>query len=167
MAAAAPLDIHAVAKQFTEYYYGVFDSNRAGLLPLYRDYSMMTYESKQVSGAQQIVQYLVERPFQAIQHVITTVDVQPSHPSQGSILITVMGQLKVRRGEAAASTTTPHGFMQVFNLYPEGPGQYFVYNGQFVDLFFLCLEDAMVCLHCSSCHGFTMKTLRTLQTFSG
>ncbi|KAI9329021.1 nuclear transport factor 2 [Zopfochytrium polystomum] len=124
MAAAAPLDIHAVAKQFTEYYYGVFDSNRAGLLPLYRDYSMMTYESKQVSGAQQIVQYLVERPFQAIQHVITTVDVQPSHPSQGSILITVMGQLKV-------DDNPPMGFMQVFNLYPEGPGQYFVYNDVF------------------------------------
>ncbi|KAJ1564050.1 Nuclear transport factor 2 [Cladochytrium tenue] len=123
-------DITAVAKQFTEYYYSVFDTNRAQLLPLYvrivavRDYSMMIYESKQVAGAQAIVQHLMGLQFQAIKHIVTTCDAQPSHPTQGSILITVMGQLK-------CDDDPPMNFLQIFNLYPEGPGQYFVYNGAF------------------------------------
>ncbi|KAI9326059.1 nuclear transport factor 2 [Zopfochytrium polystomum] len=119
MAAAAPINIHAVAKQFTEYYYGVFDSNRAGLLPLnILQYLVVRLEGGRLSKAVENLSASrnTGAPFQSIQHVITTTDVQPSHPTQGSILISV-------------DDNQPMGFMQVFNLYPEGTGQYFVYNG--------------------------------------
>ncbi|KAJ3332710.1 Nuclear transport factor 2 [Blyttiomyces sp. JEL0837] len=84
-----------IAKQFTDYYYNIFDTNRSQLVPLYRDFSMMSYEDKQIRGAAAIVQHLTELPFQQIKHVVTKCDAQPSHPDNGSIIIMVMGQLAV------------------------------------------------------------------------
>ncbi|KAI8616771.1 putative nuclear transport factor 2 [Chytriomyces sp. MP71] len=120
----------AVAKGFTEYYYNAFDTNRAGLAPLYRDVSMLTYEDKQFVGAQNIVAHLAGLPFQRIKHVVTKCDAQPSHPTNGSILITVMGQLQFDDSPA------PMPFVQTFHLYPEGATNYFVYN----DIFRLVLH---------------------------
>ncbi|KAI8837275.1 nuclear transport factor 2 [Chytriomyces cf. hyalinus JEL632] len=114
-----------IAKGFTEFYYNAFDTNRAQLAPLYRDMSMLTYEDKQFVGAQNIVNHLAGLPFTRIKHVITKCDAQPSHPTQGSILITVMGQLQFDDSPA------PMPFTQTFHLYPEGPSNYFVYNDMF------------------------------------
>ena len=47
-----------VAKQFVDFYYQQFDSDRKGLGPLYRDQSMLTYESSSVQGVNAIVEKL-------------------------------------------------------------------------------------------------------------
>ncbi|KAJ3412140.1 hypothetical protein HDV05_001178 [Chytridiales sp. JEL 0842] len=108
-------DANAIAKSFVDFYYNTFDTDRRQLAPLYRDVSMLTYESSQIMGAAAIVEKLA---------VITMVDAQPSHPSNGSVLITVMGQL------AFDDEPNPMNFMQTFHLYP-AEGSYFVYNDIF------------------------------------
>ncbi|KAJ3066816.1 Nuclear transport factor 2 [Podochytrium sp. JEL0797] len=107
-----------------------FPSNAFHDCKMKRDMSMLTYEDKQFQGAQNIVSHLVGLPFQRIKHVITKCDAQPSHPTNGSILIAVMGQLQFDDSPA------PMNFVQTFHLYPEGGSNYFVYN----DIFRLVLH---------------------------
>lgn len=45
-------------EQFTEYYYSQFDADRKSLAPLYRDNSMLTFESSSVGGVGPIVEKL-------------------------------------------------------------------------------------------------------------
>lgn len=47
-----------VANQFVPFYYTTFDTNREGLAQLYRDSSMLTYESTSVIGVAAIVDKL-------------------------------------------------------------------------------------------------------------
>lgn len=47
-----------VAKQFCDFYYQTFDADRNQLGPLYRDQSMLTYESSSVQGVAAIVEKL-------------------------------------------------------------------------------------------------------------
>lgn len=47
-----------VANQFVPFYYQTFDTNREGLATLYRDTSMLTYESASVMGVAAIVDKL-------------------------------------------------------------------------------------------------------------
>lgn len=47
-----------VASQFVPFYYTTFDTNREGLASLYRDTSMLTYESASVMGVAAIVDKL-------------------------------------------------------------------------------------------------------------
>lgn len=47
-----------IANQFVPFYYSTFDTNRAGLAQLYRDSSMLTYESTSVIGVAAIVEKL-------------------------------------------------------------------------------------------------------------
>ncbi|KAJ3210192.1 Nuclear transport factor 2 [Dinochytrium kinnereticum] len=110
-----------IANSFVSFYYQKFDTDRAGLLPLYSDVSMLSYEGETFVGAAKIVEKLSSLRFQKIAHAITTVDAQPSHPQAGSVLITVMGQLKID------DEPHPFNFIQTFNLYPNASG-YFVYN---------------------------------------
>ncbi|KAJ3106877.1 hypothetical protein HDU97_005364 [Phlyctochytrium planicorne] len=118
-------DFQAIASQFIQFYYEKFDSDRSQLLPLYNEHSMLSYEGQTFMGAKNIVEKLTSLAFQRISHSVTTFDAQPSHPQQGSILITVMGQLKID-DEAHALQ-----FVQTFNLYPSPAGGYFVYNDIF------------------------------------
>ncbi|KAL8974680.1 MAG: hypothetical protein Q9197_001084 [Variospora fuerteventurae] len=53
---------NASPKQFTDFYYTTFDRNRSDLAALYRDQSMLTFESSPVQGASGIVEKLVVRP---------------------------------------------------------------------------------------------------------
>lgn len=70
-------DINAIGKQFVDYYYATFATNREGLRPLYvrpssqlilssksnasfqRNDSMLTFEGTQIQGTEAIVQKLV------------------------------------------------------------------------------------------------------------
>lgn len=47
-----------VAKQFCDFYYQTFDADRKQLGPLYRDQSMLTYESSSVQGVAAILEKL-------------------------------------------------------------------------------------------------------------
>ncbi|KAJ1984013.1 Nuclear transport factor 2 [Dimargaris verticillata] len=117
-------DINTVAQQFADFYYKTFDSDRKNLVPLYREHSMLTFEGQQTLGANSIVEKLVAMPFQRVQHVVSTIDAQPSHPSLGSIVINITGKLLVDDEQ------NPQQFSQTFHLYPEN-GSYWVYNDIF------------------------------------
>jgi hypothetical protein len=61
---------------------------------LQRDNSMMTFETNQVAGVNNIVSKLVELPFQKVAHKLSTLDAQPAGDA-GQILVHVTGQLFV------------------------------------------------------------------------
>ncbi|ORZ22725.1 nuclear transport factor 2 [Lobosporangium transversale] len=109
-------DIQAISKQFTDYYYGTFDSSRAGLAPLYRDNSMLTFEGVHTLGAQAIVDKLISLPFQSVVHKVSTHDSQPS--DNNSIVISVTGQLLIDNEQ------NPQFFTQTFYLKHDGSNFY-------------------------------------------
>jgi hypothetical protein len=117
-------DINTIAKQFTDYYYTTFDSNRTGLQGLYRDSSMMTWEGSQLQGAGNIAEKLTSLPFAKVQHKVVTLDAQPSSPTVASLVVSVTGLLVVD------DSPNPLQFSQVFQLIPDG-GSYYVFNDIF------------------------------------
>ncbi|RGP77885.1 nuclear transport factor 2 [Fusarium longipes] len=117
-----------VAKQFVEFYYNTFDSDRKGLSALYRPNSMLTFESSSVLGAESIAEKLVSLPFQKVKHQVTTLDAQPSN-DQGGVIILITGALLIDEEQ------NPMNFSQTFQLQRDAAGQYYVYN----DLFKLVL----------------------------
>ncbi|KAK2767815.1 Nuclear transport factor 2 [Arachnomyces sp. PD_36] len=121
-------DFAAVAQQFVEFYYKTFDENRANLAALYRDNSMLTFESASVLGANGIVEKLTSLPFQKVAHQVATCDAQPAGDS-GGILVLVTGALLVDEEQK------PMNYTQAFQLLPDGSGSYFVFNDVFKLIF--------------------------------
>ncbi|KAL8671435.1 MAG: hypothetical protein Q9168_004064 [Polycauliona sp. 1 TL-2023] len=117
-------DFHGIAQQFTQFYYSTFDENRSNLQALYRDQSMLTFESASVQGTSSIVQKLVDLPFEKVKHQVQTLDAQPSS-AEGGIIVMVTGALMVDEEER------PMNYTQVFQLLPDGAGSYFVFNDMF------------------------------------
>ncbi|KAG5999181.1 Nuclear transport factor 2 [Claviceps lovelessii] len=113
-----------VAKQFIDFYYNTFDTDRKALAGLYRDNSMLTFESTSSLGATNITEKLSGLPFQKVKHQVSTLDAQPSNDN-GGIIILVTGQLLVDEEERAMN------FSQSFQLSRDTSGQYFVYNDIF------------------------------------
>ncbi|KAJ5793547.1 hypothetical protein N7457_000146 [Penicillium paradoxum] len=131
-------DFNAIAQQFVQFYYQTFDENRAGLAGLYRDQSMLTFETSSVQGVGAITEKLGVRrppppppnarppgalPFQKVQHQIATFDAQPS--SGDGIVVLVTGALLVDEEQK------PMNYTQCFKLQPDGQGSYFVLNDVF------------------------------------
>ncbi|KAF8653822.1 hypothetical protein HU200_061946 [Digitaria exilis] len=87
------MDPDAVAKAFVGHYYQTFDSNRAALVGLYQDTSMLTFEGEKFQGTAAIAGKLGSLPFQHCEHQIVTVDCQPSGP-QGGMLVFVSGSIR-------------------------------------------------------------------------
>ncbi|TQS38888.1 hypothetical protein Golomagni_00602 [Golovinomyces magnicellulatus] len=118
-------------EQFTQVYYNQFDIDRKQLDFLYRENSMLTFESTSVQGAKAIAEKLSSLPFQKVKHAISTLDAQPSGPN-GEILILVTGQLLLTRGEMQVDDEERAiNYSQAFQLFPDGPGQYYVFNDIF------------------------------------
>jgi len=117
-------DINLIAKQFIDFYYATFASDRQNLFPLYRHQSMLTFEGTQTKGAEAIVEKLKSLPFQKVQHKVTTFDAQPSSTEVASLLVSVTGLLLVDDSE------NPLNFSQVFQLQPEGDS-FYVFNDIF------------------------------------
>ncbi|XP_078690146.1 uncharacterized protein LOC144921248 [Branchiostoma floridae x Branchiostoma belcheri] len=105
----------SIGRQFVDFYYKAFDENRSTLAALYRPESMMTFEGAQHQGPEAIVQKLVSLPFQKVQHVVTTVDCQPT--VDFGVLVMVVGQLKTDEDPI-------HGFSQTFILKNDGTNYY-------------------------------------------
>ncbi|XP_019629714.1 PREDICTED: nuclear transport factor 2-like [Branchiostoma belcheri] len=105
----------SIGRQFVDFYYKAFDENRSTLAALYRPESMMTFEGAQHQGPEAIVQKLVSLPFQKVQHVVTTVDCQPT--VDFGVLVMVVGQLKTDEDPI-------HGFSQTFILKNDGSNYY-------------------------------------------
>lgn len=119
----AALDFTQLAQQFTEFYYNQFDQDRSQLGNLYRDESMLTFETSQLQGAKSIVEKLVSLPFQRVAHRITTLDAQPAS-SNGDVLVMITGDLLIDEEQ------NPQRFSQVFHLIPDG-SSYYVFNDIF------------------------------------
>ncbi|KAJ3092456.1 Nuclear transport factor 2 [Quaeritorhiza haematococci] len=117
--------INNIAKSFVDFYYSTFDANRSNLRPVYKDVSMLSFEGQHTQGVEAIIQKLVGLPFQRVQHRVATIDAQPANPQLGSIMVMVTGQLLVDEEQ------NPQHFSQTFQLVPEGPSNYFVYNDVF------------------------------------
>ncbi|TEB36160.1 nuclear transport factor 2 [Coprinellus micaceus] len=115
-------DFASVGQQFAKFYYEKFDSDRSQLAPLYRDFSMLTFEGQPFQGTQAIIEKLTSLSFQKVAHQVSSMDVQPS--SDGKILVHVCGFLQVDGGE----NHLPYN--QVFQLVPEG-STYYVLNDMF------------------------------------
>ncbi|KAG8992888.1 Nuclear transport factor 2 [Tulasnella sp. 427] len=99
-----------IAKQFVDYYYSAFDSNRANLSGLYV-----------FAGSNTIIEKLTSLPFTAVKHIVATLDAQPA--SESTLIVMVTGAL-------AIDDSPPMQYSQVFHLVPEG-GSYFVFNDIF------------------------------------
>ncbi|SCU91456.1 LAMI_0E05974g1_1 [Lachancea mirantina] len=117
------VDFNSLAQQFTEFYYNQFDTDRSLLGNLYRDQSMLTFETTQLQGSRDIVEKLVSLPFQKVAHRISTLDAQPASPS-GDVLVMITGDLLIDEEQNAQR------FSQVFHLMPEG-NSYYVFNDIF------------------------------------
>ncbi|OJJ61094.1 hypothetical protein ASPSYDRAFT_42955 [Aspergillus sydowii CBS 593.65] len=117
-------DFQGIAQQFVQFYYQTFDSNRQGLAGLYRDQSMLTFETSSVQGVGAIIEKLGALPFQKVQHQVATLDAQPSS-EQGGILVLVTGALLVDEEQK------PMNYTQTFQLQPDGAGSFFVFNDIF------------------------------------
>ncbi|KAI9786981.1 MAG: Nuclear transport factor 2 [Candelina submexicana] len=113
-----------IAQQFVQFYYKTFDENRHNLAALYKDNSMLTFETTAIQGTSGIIEKLVGLPFQKVAHKIATLDAQPSNES-GGILVMVTGALLVDEEQR------PMNYTQVFQLLPDGSGSYFVFNDVF------------------------------------
>jgi hypothetical protein len=79
---------------FLQYYYQLFESNRAGLANLYQDGSMLTFEGQKFQGTQAIVGKLAQLPFNQCKVNPTSMDFQPS--VAGGIMVFVTGSIVVR-----------------------------------------------------------------------
>ncbi|XP_020229868.1 nuclear transport factor 2B [Cajanus cajan] len=118
------MDPDALAKAFVEHYYSTFDTNRAGLVGLYQDGSMLTFEGQKIQGAPNIVAKLTSLPFQQCHHSISTVDCQPSGVNAG-MLVFVSGNLQLAGEQHTLK------FSQMFHLIPSPQGSYYVLNDIF------------------------------------
>ncbi|KAF2226313.1 putative nuclear transport factor 2 [Elsinoe ampelina] len=116
-------DFQAIAQQFTEFYYKTFDQDRAQLLPLYRDHSMLTFENAPTQGGASIIEKLSSLPFSKVQHEVSSLDAQPSNEN-GGILVLVSGRLLVDEEQR------PMSYTQTFQLLPDS-GSYYVFNDIF------------------------------------
>ncbi|KAJ4414043.1 Nuclear transport factor 2 [Gnomoniopsis sp. IMI 355080] len=114
-----------VASQFVPFYYNTFDTNREGLASLYRDTSMLTYESASVMGVAAIVDKLKN-----VKHETNTIDPMPGFGDSG-VLIQVTGFIIVDGDEAQ-----PFKFAQTFHLVQEpGTGSFYVSHDIFKLIF--------------------------------
>ncbi|KAL2266124.1 hypothetical protein VTJ83DRAFT_5476 [Remersonia thermophila] len=117
-------DAQSIANQFVAHYYTTFDTNRAGLVGLYRDRSVLTFEMDQITGLSNIGEKLTSLPFQKTQHRTSSVEAQ-SVAGGSAILILVTGQLLVDEEHNALS------FAQSFVLAQDAGGQWYVANDLF------------------------------------
>lgn len=117
-----------IGKSFIHQYYAILDDNsqRLNVANFYsvsgtgfqhcqskcflqETNSLMTFEGTQLMGRAKILEKFQSLTFQKIQHVITTVDSQPTF--DGGVLVSVLGQLKT-------DDDPPHTFNQTFVLKP-------------------------------------------------
>lgn len=115
-------DADGIGKAFLQYYYQLFETNRAQLGTLYQDASMLTFEGQKYQGAAAIVSKLSSLGFAQCKVAATSIDCQPS--VSGGIIIFVTGNI-VTEGEAHSQK-----FSQVFHLMSVG-SSYVVTNDMF------------------------------------
>eukprot|EP00483_Globobulimina_turgida_P004655 UN04664 len=119
MSSANQNDPNVIGKSFVKHYYGTYSSNRNNLSNLFKDRSMMTYESSQHKGQQSIMEKLTSLQFKTIKHDTKTMDVQPS--GAGGLLIVVTGELFIDESKNGLR------FCEVFHLMNDN-GSFWIHN---------------------------------------
>eukprot|EP00210_Caulerpa_lentillifera_P006721 g6423.t1 len=99
-----------MVKEFVQFYYQAFDTDRNKLASIYRDESILTFEGARFIGINQIGEKFRSLTFNRSQHTIHTLDYQPS--PQGGVFVLISGQI-LPEGE-----THPLRFSQTFHLAP-------------------------------------------------
>jgi hypothetical protein len=120
----AEMDPDVLSKAFVEHYYSTFDTNRQALVGLYEEGSMLTFEGEKVVGSQAISDKLNGLCFQQCQHLVSTIDCQPSG-LVGGMVVFVSGNLQLPDEEHLLK------FAQMFHLLPTPQGTYYVFNDIF------------------------------------
>ncbi|CAK8685071.1 unnamed protein product [Clavelina lepadiformis] len=110
-----------ISKAFVQHYYTTMASNREGLMGLYGDESVLTLETSECRGRNQIMEKILALTYQKIQHDITSIDHQMI--SSDSVLVVVTGRLKT-------DDDPPNSFTQTFVL-RQGSGGIFIANEVF------------------------------------
>lgn len=100
---ASMADPESVGKAFLQYYYQLFESNRAGLANLYQDASMLTFEGQKFQGPQAIVGKLSQLPFNQCKINADTMDFQPS--VSGGVMVFVTGKIIVSGWQECQSSS--------------------------------------------------------------
>lgn len=117
------MDPSQIANVFVKQYYDTFDKNRPEVVGLYHPQTcVLTFEGQVCSGKEEIMKKLTSLAFTNIQHVITTVDAQPTYDDM--IVVFVVGQLKT-------DEDNPHSFSQTFVLKKEADNRLYVVNDMF------------------------------------
>lgn len=112
-----PPDAAQVTKGFIEFYYRTFDTQRGGLMGLYKPHSYFTYEEQTRQGPEAIAARLQELP--RVEHDPTSIVVDV-HQINGNqlLLIFINGRLRVEDSEHALF------FSETFILVQDGNGYY-------------------------------------------
>ncbi|KAF8610450.1 putative nuclear transport factor 2 [Ceratobasidium sp. AG-I] len=105
----------AITTQFTEFFYGAWQTDRSTLASLYRPTSTLTWEGQVFTGGDAIIEKIKSLPFTKVVFKVETKDPQLSG---GGMLILTTGQLLVD------DSTNPLHFSQLFFLMPEGTSFY-------------------------------------------
>lgn len=119
------MDPNAVAQSFVNHYYTLFDAGKASiqqLAPLYRESSMLTWETNNLQGPQAIIQKLLDMPFNTVQHRVTSISAQPSGVPN-ALLVAVNGEMIIDQDQ-------PLKFNQVWHLLQEG-NAFWIHNDIF------------------------------------
>ncbi|XP_065915525.1 nuclear transport factor 2-like [Dysidea avara] len=111
------VDAEAIANQFVQSYYAVFDSNRSQLAAFYTEQSILSFEGTKFQGPQAIGEKLKGLPFTVVQHAVSTIDAQ-INPA-GLLLVHVVGQLKT-------DSDPVHGFSESFLLQQIGDSLFII-----------------------------------------
>ncbi|KAF5729020.1 hypothetical protein HS088_TW21G01177 [Tripterygium wilfordii] len=116
--------VDVLGKTFVDYYYHLFDNDRASLSTLYQPTSFMTFEGQKIEGVDGISSKLNQLPFTQCKHVISSIDSHPSI-STGGILVVVSGSLQLPEEDHTLR------FSQMFQLLPTPQGTLYVQNDIF------------------------------------
>ena len=125
---AVNIDFNTVGKQFSQYYYQLFSSDRNQLTTLYNNMSCLSFEGDNVMGKDAIVKKLASLPFQKVRHVPTLVDAQPviNVDNGKAVFVTIIGKIHV-------DEDPEKGFFQSFMLRPndESASSFYIANETF------------------------------------
>merc|ERR1712019_300699 len=110
---------------FCSEYYNTLQNNRANLINMYKECSIMTYEGDKFQGLQNIHKKISEFAFQNIQFKQESLEWQNS-PIDGGVLIFITGKLVMDN-----DANNVMDFSQVFQVCPNGQGGFYIHNDIF------------------------------------
>ncbi|KAI6694634.1 hypothetical protein NL676_022344 [Syzygium grande] len=110
------MDLIAEVKRFVENYCRTFDANRADLVNLYQEESVMTFDGQEIQGKEGILAKLNSLPFQQCQHHIGTINCLPDGLN-GDVFVLIIG--KIRLDDVPFDPNTPRKLQCIPGPFPD------------------------------------------------